>query len=222
MNHLSIALYGGSFDPIHQGHIQIACFLQKFFAFSKFIFLPCGTPALKPSCQASNHDRLAMLKIALEEFPTFDIDTREFNRQIITYTIDTLKEYRQEFGPKVSLSFIIGHDAFANLMHWHHWQELLDYSHIIIHERPHQATSINLELKSYLKLHQTIHREDILEQAHGRIFCLFAGDFPISSSQIRKELQQHKVPLGLNPKVMAFIKKHQLYEKLYDHDKKNS
>jgi nicotinate-nucleotide adenylyltransferase len=210
----SIALFGGSFDPVHQGHIQIAQYIQNHFRFSKFIFLPCGTPALKPQCQASNIHRLAMLKLALQSLPQFEIDTRELMRDKTSYTIDTIQEYRQEHGEKVSISLIIGHDAFCHLMQWHRWQELLDYCHIIHHERPSQAHHYPHKLKDYVKQRDADDPNHLIATPKGSIFSIFAGNFPYSSTEIRKSLKNNQVPQGLSPQVLAYIQNHHLYHSL--------
>lgn len=210
MNPKQIVIFGGSFDPIHQGHLAVAKHLQ-ILGLSNIIFLPCGRPALKNECAASANDRLEMLKLALDNQKGFEIDVREINRPGSSYAIDTLKSFRKQYGPLASLSFIIGEDAFAHLMEWHQWESILNYAHIINHTRPNLAHAYPKKLQEYLKSHQCQDLQIIKQKAHGHIFCLELPNFPYSSTAIKHAIQNKKSPEGLEPKVLNYIEKKKLY-----------
>lgn len=121
-----IAIFGGTFDPIHNGHIQTSLKIQSHFHFDHYFFLPCNIPVLKPRATASNQQRIDMLQLALKQYPQFSIDLREINRGPPSYMVDTLTSYRKEF-PKASLSLIIGYDAFLSLAQWQQWEKYLTW-----------------------------------------------------------------------------------------------
>lgn len=205
-----IVIFGGSFDPVHLGHLAVAQQLQKL-GFEHIIFLPCGTPALKKACTADARDRLAMLKLALNNQKHFSIDEREINRPGLSYAVDTLKSFREEYGNKASISFIIGEDAFSNLMQWHQWQSLLNYAHIINHTRPNLAQVYPEKLQEYLKLHLSQDLQTIKQKTHGCIIRLELPDYPYSSSAIKSAIQNDMMPKGLDEKVWNYIQKQKLY-----------
>lgn len=204
--------FGGSFDPIHLGHLYSAEALQKIFTDAKIYFLPCGNPALKRSCIATKAQRLEMLKLALRDYPGFTIDIRELDNTNISYTIETLKNLRLELGDEVSLSFVIGQDAFANFMQWHEWEHILDYCHIINQARPHQACSYSKDLQKFIKQHETHSPSLISKKNKGYIYQLKLGDFPYSSTAIREDLKHNQKPQGLPPLVEEYIQQNHLYK----------
>jgi len=208
-----VAIFGGSFDPIHLGHVQIASEIQARLDFDRFIFLPCGQPALKQSCQAAVHDRLAMLKLALADYPKFEISTFELFQPGPSYTIDALIHFRQTFGEHMSISFILGHDAMAKLMNWHHWHRLLDYAHFIYHNRPMLKPKFPRALKHYIQQHQAADPSILLSSSHGYILPLEVQAYPISSSMIRTAIQAQHSVAGMHPKVYEYILKQDLYSK---------
>jgi nicotinate-nucleotide adenylyltransferase len=212
MNRKTIALFGGSFDPIHQGHLGIAQDIQDKMHFDRFIFLPCGQPALKGSCHASPKARLAMLELALKTNPEFEISNIELFEPGKTYTIETLKKFRHILGEDVSLSFILGADTMAQIMQWHNWTELLNNAHLIYHQRPMLAYEFSDELKSFILKHQIEDLTKLKTQAHGLIYQLNSGNYPISSTQIRNSIAQNKTAQGLNESVLKYIEKHQIYQ----------
>jgi len=211
MKHHPIVILGGSFDPVHLGHIELAIYVQKQFHIQHLIFLPCGTPALKRTCNVSGMHRVNMLKLAIEQYRGFSIDEREIDRQGPSYAIDTLKSLRKEYGRQHSIGFIIGEDAFAGLMHWHQWQLLLDYCHIINTTRINQSTPYPEPLKQYIEHHKAQHLDEFKNLPNGKIFSLPFPNYPYSSTDIRHKLKNQTPIQGLNPKVQQYIIDHRLY-----------
>jgi nicotinate-nucleotide adenylyltransferase len=208
----TISIFGGSFDPVHQGHIELALMVQKMFHVNQMIFLPCGTPALKQPCHASGLHRVEMLKLAITNHPGCSIDERELIRKGPSYAIETLKSFRKQYGNKTSISFIIGEDAFASLMQWHEWKHLLDYCHIINSKRPNLSTPYASELKDYVEKHQSHDPHELQKLTHGKIFLMSFPNHPYSSTEIRQALKNKSIIYGLDEKVKQYIIHHQLYD----------
>lgn len=119
----SIAIFGGSFDPIHNGHLQTSLAIQKYFNFDSYIFLPCKTPTLKPATVANSEQRIEMILRAINRYKqNFKLDLREIERTTPSYMVETLESFRAE-SPEASITLIIGYDAFISLSQWHQWQK---------------------------------------------------------------------------------------------------
>ena len=130
-----IGVFGGTFDPIHYGHLRTAFELMQALRLSEIRFLPCGTPPHRDMPQADARLRLAMVKGAIEGQPGFIIDDREIHREGPSYSVDTLIDLRSEY-PHRSLCLIVGMDAFLSLPKWYQWRELLQLAHLIVAHRP--------------------------------------------------------------------------------------
>jgi len=206
----TIGIYGGRFNPIHLGHVKKIKDLSELCHFDALYFLPCGEHAFKEKTTMQQEHRLEMLKIALTELP-FKIDTQELERLGKSYTIDTMRNYRQQYGHHVSLSFIMGHDAFYDFMRWKEFDSILGLAHIILLSRPYHQCEFNEALSTYLKQHQAYDLKLIQQEASGFIFDVQEKDYPYSSTGIRTAIKSQQKPLGLDPRVDAYIEKYQLY-----------
>jgi nicotinate-nucleotide adenylyltransferase len=143
-----IGILGGTFNPIHNGHLYLAERLQQTLGFEAIRFMPAAIPALKDMPNVSAEQRADMVKLAIVDHPTFEIDTHELERAGPSYTIDSLVSLRKELGDKVSICWLIGSDAFAKLNTWHRWNELLDHCHFVVVKRPHtEEINWNAEVK---------------------------------------------------------------------------
>jgi len=207
----SIVILGGSFDPVHQGHLMLALYIQEHFNIEHVIFLPCGTPALKKPCQADAVHRRRMLELAIANFKGLSIDGRELTTTGSSYTIDTLKYFRQQYGPQTSVSFIIGEDAFADFMRWHQWQDILRYANIINTRRLSLAKPYSQALIDYITAHRCLNSEELKQSPNGCIYTLDFEDYPFSSTAIRTSIADHQAPQGLVPQVFQYIEKNALY-----------
>ena len=130
-----IGIFGGTFDPVHYGHLRSALEVKDIFGLSEVRLIPCAQPPHREQPAATALMRLHMLELAIENQPGLIIDTRELNRQGVSYMVDTLKSLRQEF-PNEPLLLFIGSDAFNHLKTWHQWQHLFDTAHIVVMTRP--------------------------------------------------------------------------------------
>ena len=131
-----IGVFGGTFDPIHHGHLRLAEELAEEAKLGEIRFLPAGTPPHRTSPGASAEDRVAMAKLATAGNPRFVVDDRETKRAGPGYTFDTLTELRREVGASRALVLLLGADAFLELATWHRWRALFDLAHIVVAYRP--------------------------------------------------------------------------------------
>lgn len=210
MNKLpSILIFGGSFDPPHLGHLNVALKVHDFFQFDQFIFLPCKTPLLKANTQTSISDRLTMLQLLIAEYPFFTISTKEVDRETPSYMYDTLIEFRKDFGNHVSINLLVGMDAYFQLPQWHKASELQKLCNLLIIERNHQQIKLPRDSFFSVSTHKPL---DLLYSPYGKKTIFNAGDYPISSTTIRHEIQQGKnFSIYLPPTISEYISTHHLY-----------
>ncbi|MES2203671.1 MAG: nicotinate-nucleotide adenylyltransferase [Pseudomonadota bacterium] len=126
-----IAILGGSFDPIHNGHIKLADIVSQHIKNTEIYFVPCGNPVHRAPYHVSSQDRVNMIKLAIADHENWHLDTYEIDRPDPSYTLETLKHFRQRF-PDNPIGFIMGMDSFLNIETWGNWQELLNYAKLIV------------------------------------------------------------------------------------------
>jgi nicotinate-nucleotide adenylyltransferase len=131
-----IGIFGGTFDPVHHGHLRLAEELAETAKLAEVRFLPSGTPPHRSRPGADADDRLEMVRLATADNARFSVDDRETRRDGPGYTFDTLTELRKELGANRSLALLLGADAFLDLATWHRWHALFDLAHIIVAYRP--------------------------------------------------------------------------------------
>lgn len=206
-------IFGGTFDPVHCGHLYLANFLIEKINFSKIIFIPNHIPPHRPQPNASAEQRLHMIKLAIANNPLFTVDDLELKRAVPSYTIDTLKALRKRSTAEQPIAFIIGQDALLNLSSWHQWQSLTDYCHLIICQRPgyHQEIS-DSELKRWFAHHHTNNLQLLHQQPHGYIYLADTPLLAISATEIRQRFNSGLTCSDLLPKtVQSYINQHHLY-----------
>jgi nicotinate-nucleotide adenylyltransferase len=207
-----IAIYGGSFDPVHLGHIKTAEFIQTTFHFDKFFFLPCKKPLLKSDTEAEANIRVEMLKLAIKSYPSFEIDTREVERDSPSYMLETLLSFRNEYK-NAAITLIIGWDAFIKLPEWYQWQEIPKLANLlVIHRENFQTKTKPPVLEKLIATLKTNHQNDLKNYPNGKIYFLNAGNYDISSTEIRAMLKSNQsVEKLLSTEVFNYIKKYKLY-----------
>ena len=131
-----VGIFGGTFDPIHHGHLRLAEELAESAKLAEVRFLPSGTPPHRSKPGAEAQDRLEMVRLATADNARFSVDDRETKRAGPGYTFDTLTELRQELGERRPLALLVGADAFLELATWHRWRALFDLAHIVVAYRP--------------------------------------------------------------------------------------
>ncbi len=211
-----IALLGGSFDPVHLGHVALATFFARLLQVDQLRVIPAGAPWQKNGMQASPGQRAEMVRLAFaEQAIAVTLDMQEIERPAPTYTIDTLRGVRAECGAHASLVFLMGADQLQRLATWHQWQHLFDYAHLCVAARPGfalDAPALGPAVAAEFARRQAP-LERIRSTPHGLTYL--AQDFAvdISATRIRTALQSGDTANSLvSPVVLDYIKQHHLYK----------
>jgi nicotinate-nucleotide adenylyltransferase len=187
---LRLAIFGGTFDPIHLAHLAAAREAAATFHLDRVLFVPASRPPHKSGVtHAGYEDRVRMAEIACEADTRFEVSRLE-EHTARSYSIDTIKRVRAALTTGDQLFFLIGADAFAEIKTWHRWQDVLRALEFIVVSRPG-------------------HRFEIPEGA--RVECLETLDMPVSSSEIRRSLAAGRRPPEVPERVVEYIFKHGLY-----------
>jgi nicotinate-nucleotide adenylyltransferase len=206
-----LGIMGGMFDPVHTGHLKVAALACDELELSHVRLVPCSVPSHRDAPGASAADRLNMLQLALAADVRLQADDREIRRPGVSYMVDTLLGYRQEF-PETTLVYIMGQDSFAGLPGWHRWQEILTLCHLCVISRPDADTATNVDLLA----RQVGTTADLFERQAGRIIQISGVQFWHSSTQVRQLLYSGNLPedsTGIIPEsVLHYIKQHKLYQ----------
>jgi nicotinate-nucleotide adenylyltransferase len=213
MYHLqqAIGILGGTFDPIHFGHLRSALELHQALDLAEVRFIPCYQPVHRKSPIASPEQRLAMVRKAIENEPALKVDNCEIARKGPSYMIDTLKHLHQKM-PNTPLCLIMGIDALLNFPSWHKWEEILKLAHLVVVHRPHYhlpQTGIVAEL---LKERLKKNSESLHECLAGNIILHPVTPLEISATDIRKQIAMGRSPRFLMPdSVYKYIQQHGVY-----------
>ena len=207
-----MAIFGGTFDPIHNGHLDIADVVMQAMPTAEIHFIPCKKPLLKESAYATPQQRFEMLTLALQDNNHYIVDTRELKRDTPSYMLETLISLRNE-TKNMPFALILGQDVFNEFCDWHRWEEILDYTHLIIVPRQGYPASDNVILQQLLKQHQCSNIQCLLNKAAGYIYQLDITPIDISSTVIRKNISLGQNQNAVLPKaIWDYIKKHRLYQ----------
>lgn len=211
-----IGFYGGTFDPVHYGHLKTVTALANLVGLKQVILIPNNIPPHRNKPTASPKQRLDMAQLAIAEMPAnlFAIDQRELYRNAPSYTWETLRSLRQEHNYSDPLAFIIGQDSLLTLPGWYRGLELLDLCHLLVCARPGYSVDTKMtKHHSWMLSRSTDNPDDLSRTPAGFIYyCSYTPKITISASEIRKRYQ-----IGLNcdklmPKtIQSYINKHGLY-----------
>jgi nicotinate-nucleotide adenylyltransferase len=206
-------LWGGTFDPIHQGHVLSAMELSRCLGVKTVELLPNRQPAHRQNPVATAQQRAKMVSLAIEAHDELAMDTREVERQGPSYSVLTMAEVRQEIGPVMPLIWCMGTDAFAGLQQWHRWQELLDYGHVLVLTRPASFWPQDPELLTWYATHKVDDAKCLLAAPSGQVAHLKLGQHAVSATQIRQQLGLGYQPSAteLAPAVAQYIASQSLY-----------
>ncbi len=208
-----IGIFGGTFDPVHFGHLRPALEVQQMLGLQQVRFIPSGHPPHREMPRASASQRLAMLRAAIDEQPGFVLDEREIRRQGPSYMVDTLLSLREELG-ETPLCLILGYDAFLNLPDWYRWEQLIELSHIVVTHRPGWLLTeyrANPELVDLLEQHQQSLSQLGRQQAGGVVFVPVT-QLEISATSIRRQIRDGESIRYLLPdSVIEIIEKQHIY-----------
>jgi len=207
-----VAVFGGTFNPVHYGHLRSALELVERLQLQQLRLMPCAVPPHReaPACSAAH--RVAMVELAVAGEPRLSCDARELQRAGKSYTIDSLMEVRGELPARQSLCLVMGCDAVLEISSWHRWQELLDWAHIIVIGRPGWHLPRDGVVAKWLRSHRLAAAGDLQHKSAGGIIIEELRPLAISSTEIRDLLQAGQSPRYLLPEsVLDYIHLHNLY-----------
>lgn len=204
----TIGFFGGTFDPVHCGHLQMALAAKKHLKLDEVRLLPCHQPPHRAAPQLTSQQRLLLLSLAVQEVDGLSIDDRELRRDKLSWTVDTLKDCRKEFGDELSITLLMGVDAYNGLQQWYEWQQLPKLAHIGVLQRPGYTMPKVGVLANWLERSSAA---NIRRQPAGTVIALEQPQLPWSATEIREQLALGVQPKGLPESVFNYIVAHQLY-----------
>lgn len=210
---MSLALfYGGTFDPVHAGHLAVARAVRAAFG-GELAFVPAADPPHRATPGASAAQRAQMLALAIAGEPGFRVDPRELLRSGPSWTVTTLRELRAERGPEAPLAWVLGADAFRGLPDWHDWRALLDLAHFVVAVRPgHALDALPPALADACAGRWQADPAALGQAPAGRLFRLDMAPHPASATQVRRGLGAETGDgAWLDPAVAAYIAREGLY-----------
>ena len=212
-----VGILGGTFDPIHNGHLRLAVEAMEQCRLLKVHFVSTGMPPHRTTPYADATQRLHMVQAALQGNPHFVADAREAYRTDACYSVDTLKSLRNETGVQQPLCLLLGSDAFLQLHTWHKWQQLFDLAHIVVMQRPGRPlgnlmTHADRSLQQEYAARLAPSPKALHEQPNGHIVALDMPGLDISATDIRQRVASKKSIRYLVPDSVAhYILTHEIY-----------
>lgn len=211
-----IGILGGTFDPIHFGHLRMAQEMAESLGLGEVRFIPAARPPHRSEPHGDARHRVEMVRLAIAGNPLFALDTREFDRTGPSYMVDTLRSLRAELGSERPLALLLGTDAFLGITTWHRWQELFELAHIAVAHRPGFVLDAQSPLMSpeLGREWQQRYRATNPEGAAGNILLREITALDISASNIRESLTHDRSPRYLLPEAVCnYIHTHHIYGK---------
>lgn len=207
-----IALLGGTFDPVHHGHLRSAVELRQQLVLDEVHLVPCHQTPHREQPGRSSEQRLQMLQLAVQDEPGLKVDDRELYFDQRSYTVLTLQSLRQERGADAAICWVMGVDAFAHFTRWHRWQEILQLANLIVMTRPGFELDPVSEEAALWQARQCA-PEQLPESPAGRIIPVhLPSQLEISATYIRQQLAAGASVRYLMPDtVLDYIRQHRLY-----------
>ncbi|WP_435104782.1 nicotinate-nucleotide adenylyltransferase [Arhodomonas sp. AD133] len=193
-----IGILGGTFDPVHFGHLRPAVELLQHLGLAEVRLVPGRVPPHRPPPRVGPGQRLAVLREAVAELPGLRVDDRELHRDGPSFTVDTLCSLRQELGDR-PLCFALGTDAFLGLPRWHRWETLIDYAHLVVMERPGHPTRVSGAFAQWLEARRTRDPYDLRARPAGQVYFLPVTQLDISATGVRRLLARGESARCLMP-----------------------
>lgn len=207
-----IGILGGTFDPIHYGHLRPALELLEILNLVEIRFIPCRIPAHRATPSITAEQRLALTKLAIAGQTGFIVDDRELRREGPSYMVDTLASLRADVGDDTPLCLILGADAFRGLPTWHRWQRLSGFAHIVVMQRPGAVQCFPSLLEEWFCSHVIPDAHALRQTPSGGILFQTVTQLDISATHIRALLAHGHSPRYLLPEtVLAAIYDEKLY-----------
>ena len=211
MSRLAIGILGGTFNPVHVGHLRGALDCRDLLGLDSIRLMPARLPPLKATPGVSAAHRARMLDLAVEGMEGLTVDRRELDREGLSFTVDTLREVRQELGPEVVVVFIMGADSLQRLNRWQDWELLLEHANIAVLSRPPGDLQLPPELQGWLEEYE-VPASQLLNQTKGAVTRLLQPALDISSSALRLAVDGGRNVRYLLPdRVLEYINANGLY-----------
>lgn len=191
-----VGIFGGTFDPVHYGHLRTAYELKHKLAFDSIRFVPCGEPPHRSAPITPGEVRVRMLEAAIATEPGFTLDLRELERAGPSYTVDTLRSLREEL-PHAPLCLLLGMDAFLDLPLWHEWHRLLEHAHLVVAHRPGWQAPRHGQLGEIIQGHAAASPRELRESPAGKIHIEPVTQLEVSSTDLRRSIRA-----GIEPKYL--------------------
>ena len=212
-----IGIFGGTFDPIHFGHLRPALELKEQLGLESVHLIPCHVPPHRGQPHASAEQRRVMLELAIADEPSLLCDSRELQRPGPSYMVDTLRSLRRQYGESRPLCLIIGGDAFFGLPGWYHWQELIQLAHIVVAHRPGwllNEEALDTSLRELLNRNRASGAQQLTATAFGALLLQSVTQLDISATEIRRCIAAGGSANYLLPQpVWDYIRQQNLYQK---------
>ena len=206
-----IGVLGGTFDPVHIGHLRGAIEVVEALALEELRLVPNFRPPHRESPSVAAEHRLAMVRLAVDGLAPIAVDDRELGRDKPSYTLDTLQSLRSELAAEDQLLLLLGWDAFCGLPSWHRWEELLQHCHIVVLQRPDADVEPPQALRDLVAA-RSVSDPQALQGPGGNITFVWQTPLAVSATQIRQLLASGKSVRFLVPDaVLAYIEAHGLY-----------
>ena len=215
----TLGILGGTFDPVHNGHLALAQAALACGAVERVRWIPAGLPPHRQGPQASAAERLALVELVIAGDPRFELDPGEVDaaeRGEASYTVTTLERLRREFGPHRPLALILGADAFIGLPAWHRWQEIPRLAHLLVTARPGSTLDpacLPLALRPLWTEAHTDDAKQLARRPAGAIHFFPMSPLDISATELRRRLADPSASLDglLPPDLIRYIRHHHLY-----------
>jgi nicotinate-nucleotide adenylyltransferase len=208
-----IGILGGTFDPVHCGHLRIALDALQMLGLQEVRLLPCQQSPLRDQPRVTGEQRLAMLEAAIAGEPGLVADGRELEREGRSFTVDTLQSLREDY-PDAPLCLIVGMDAFIDFAQWKDWQHIFTLAHVVVVQRPGSELQFSdAGLRQEFEQRRCQQADELASGKAGKVFLLEASRLEISATRVRALVAAGKSARYLLPdQVWQYIQQHRLYQ----------
>lgn len=205
------AFFGGTFDPIHNGHLETSSALIKELRIDRLAFMPSAIPPHKEQPEASAQQRLAMVRLACKNYAGFETEDWELKQQRPSYTEATLAEFSSKF-PNDTLIFVMGMDSLMSLHRWYKWRELIKHAHLVVMPRSGVLFDPqDTELKAFIEQYRVNDPAHLADAQNGKLYIARTPLIDISATELRQQLQQRPSNPPIPKAVYDYIKENKLY-----------